>query len=110
MLDKILVARLHAGAPGASPALHAIGRDRRALEIAAVADRYRDLFIGNEVFEMNLCGFVFDSGAPLVAIKLLNRFELFDDYAAKLLSWPENRFELGDVFACKVQFFVDFVD
>ena len=28
MLDEILVARLHAGAPGAAAALHAVGRDR----------------------------------------------------------------------------------
>ena len=35
MLDEILVARLHAGAPGAAATLHAVGRNRSALHVAA---------------------------------------------------------------------------
>src|SRR5258708_24647592 len=58
MLDEILVARLHAGSPSASAALHAVGRDRRALHVAGMADRDRDLLVGNQVFQHDLRRFV----------------------------------------------------
>ena len=60
VLDEILVARLHTGAPLPTAALHAVGRDRRALHVAAVAHRDRNLLVGNQVFEMNFRRFVFD--------------------------------------------------
>ena len=99
MLDEILVARLHAGAARASAALHAVGGDRRALHVAAVADRDCDLLVGDQVFEMDFRGFVFDHGAALVAVELLDFFQFFDDHAAQLLFRTENGFVLGDVLA-----------
>src|SRR5207237_118732 len=48
LLDEIFVAGLHAGAAGAPAALHAVGRDRRALQVAGVADRDRGLPVGGE--------------------------------------------------------------
>jgi hypothetical protein len=68
MLDEIFVTRLHAGAARASAALHAVGGDRRALQISGVADSDRDLFVGDEVFEDDFRGFVFDAGAALVSV------------------------------------------
>ena len=70
MLDEIFVAGLHAGAARASAALHAVGGDRRPLHVAGVADGHGDLLVGDQVFEHNFCGFVFDAGAALVAVVL----------------------------------------
>ena len=99
MLDEILVAGLHAGAARAAAALHAVGGDRRALHVAGVADGDRDLLVGDQVFEMDFGGFVFDDGAALVAVELLDLFELLDDDAAQFLLRAKNGFELGDVVA-----------
>ena len=85
MLDEILVARLHAGAAGASAALHAVSGNRRALEIAAVTDCDRDLLVGDQVFEHDFGGFVFDLGAALVTVLFLDFLEFFDDHAPQLL-------------------------
>ena len=63
LLDEILVAGLHAGAARAAATLHAVGGDGRALQVAGVADRDGDLLVGDEVFELNFGGFVFDDGA-----------------------------------------------
>ena len=60
LLDEIFVARLHAGAARASAALLAVGGDRRALQVAGVADGDRDLLVGDEVFEVDFGGFVFE--------------------------------------------------
>src|SRR5580704_677048 len=110
MLDEIFVAGLHAHAPLASAALVAVSGDRGALEIAAVADGDGHLLVGDQVFELNFGGFVFDEGAAFVAVELFNFFELFDDDAAQLLFGTENRFVVGDVVASGFQLFVDFVD
>jgi hypothetical protein len=50
-----------------------------------VADGDRDLLIGDEIFEMDFGGLVLDDGTTLVAVELLNLFQLFDDDAAQLL-------------------------
>ena len=110
MLDEILVARLHAGAARASAALHAVGGDRRALHVAAVADRDRDLLVGDQVFQMDFGSFVFDDGAALVAVQLLYFFEFFHDHGAQFLFRTQDGFVLGDVLAGDIQFFRDFVD
>src|ERR1039458_5375831 len=68
MLDEILVARLHARAPGAPAPLHAAGRDRSALHVAGMADRDRNLLVGDQVFEHDLRCFVFDHSAARVAV------------------------------------------
>src|SRR5579872_3510066 len=110
MLDEILVARLHAGAARASAALHAVGRNGRPLEVAGVADGDCDLLVGNEVFEDDLGGFVFDTRAAVVAVELLHFFELFDDDGAQLFLGAENRFVLGDVVANFLQLVRNFID
>ena len=97
MLDEIFVARLHAGAARASAALHAVGGDRRALHVAAVADRDCDLLVGDQIFENDFRSFVFDARAALVAVELLYFFQLFDDDVAQLLLRSENGFVLGNV-------------
>ena len=84
MLDEILVPRLHAGAACAASALHAIGRDRRALHVAGVADRDRDLLVGDQVFEHDLRRFVFNNGAARVAVKFFDLFQFLDDDFAQL--------------------------
>ena len=76
LLDEILVARLHAGAARATAALHAIGRDRSALQVAGVADRDGDLLVGDEVFEVDFSGLVFDDGPAVVAVLLLDLFRV----------------------------------
>ena len=110
MLDEILVARLHAGAARASAALHAVGGDRRALHVAAVADRDCDLLVGDQVFQMDFRSFVFDDGAALVSVEFLYFFEFFHDHGAQLLFRTQNGFVLGDVLTRDIQFFRDFVD
>src|SRR2546430_271021 len=68
MLDEILVARLHARPPSPSAALHAVRRDRSALHIAGMADRDRDLLVGDQVFQHDFRRFVFDDRAARVAV------------------------------------------
>ena len=94
MLDEILVARLHAGTPGASAALHAISRNRRPLHVARMAHRDRNLLVGDQVFEHDLRRFVFDHRTPRIAVKLLHLFEFFDDDVAQLLLRRENRLRI----------------
>jgi hypothetical protein len=84
MFDEILIARLHTGAARSSAALLAVGRDRRALQVAAVADCDRDLLVGNQVFEMNFSGFVFDDCSTLIAVEFFNFFNFGDDDFAQL--------------------------
>ncbi len=110
MLDEILLARAHAFAAGAAAALLTIGRDRRALQVAGVADRHRNLLVGDQVFQAQLGGFVLNFGAARVAVFLLDLFQLFDDDVAQLLLAAQNRFVLGDASANLGEFLQDFVD
>src|SRR6202158_1417522 len=68
MYDKIFVARLHAGTARAPAALHAVGGDRRALHVAGVADGNGNLLVGDEIFENDFGGLVFDAGAAVVSV------------------------------------------
>ncbi len=99
MLDEILVARLHAGATLPATALHAVGGDRSALHVAAVADRDRDLLVGDQVFQVDFRGFVFDLGAAFVTVQLFDFFQFFHDHAAEFLFRAQDGFVLGDVLA-----------
>ena len=49
--DEVLVARPHADAALAAAPLVAIGRDRRPLDVAGVADRDRHVFFGDQVLD-----------------------------------------------------------
>ena len=68
--DKILLARLHAHASRAAAALLAVDGDGRALQVALVAHRHRNLLIGDQIFELKLRALVHNLGAALVAVLL----------------------------------------
>src|SRR5947209_9434243 len=110
MFDEIFVTRLHAHASAAPASLHAVGGNRRALHVTGVAYGDSHLLISNQVFKLDLGGFVFDHGAPRVAVHLLNFFEFLHDHAAKLFLGGENGFILGNVLAREIQFLGDFID
>ena len=52
--DEVLLARAHADAPLAAAALRAVGRDRRALDVAGVGDRDRHVLVGDQVLDAEL--------------------------------------------------------
>src|SRR5277367_4864618 len=62
-------------------------------------DSHRNLLVGDQIFQLQLGALVHQLGAPRVAVKLLDLFQLFDNYAAQLLFRGQNRFILGDVLA-----------
>ena len=97
MLDEILVTRLHAGPALAATALHAVGGDRSALHVTAVAYRDCDLLVGDQVFQVDFRGLVFDLGAAFVTVLLFYFFEFLYDHAAQSLFRSEDGFILGDV-------------
>ena len=97
--DEVFFARLHAEAAGAAAPLLAVGGDGGALEVAGMGDSDGDLFVGDEVFELQLGGLVDDLGAALVAVFVADGFELLDDDVAELLLGGEDGFVLGDVVA-----------
>src|SRR6185436_9957430 len=66
--DEVLGAGAHADAPLAAAALVAVGRDRRPLDVAGVADGDRHVLFGDQVLDVDLAGGVDDFGAPLVAV------------------------------------------
>ncbi len=54
LIDEILVLELHAGASSAATLLRAIGRKRRALHIARMGHRHDHVFLGDQVFVLDL--------------------------------------------------------
>src|ERR1019366_2871633 len=110
MLDEIFVARLHASAARASAALHTVSGDRRPLQIARVADGDGDLFVGDEIFEDDFGGFVFDARAAFIPVELLHFFQLFNDDFAQLRLGAEDGFVFRDVVADFLQLVGNFID
>src|SRR6202041_1704569 len=110
MLDEILVASLHAGAPAATAALHAVGGNGRALHVAGVAESDRDLFVGDEILENDFRSLVFDTSAALVSVKFFHFFEFFDDDAAQFFLRGEDRFVVFNAAAKFFQLVGNFVD
>ena len=108
--DEVFVAGLHADAAGAAAALLAVGADGGALEVAGVRDGDGDLLVGDEVFELEVGGFVEDLGAAGVAVLVLDVFELLGDDGAELGRRRQDGFELGDVFADLGEFAEELVD
>ena len=102
MLDKILVARLHAGTALAAAALHTVCRNRRPFHVSTVADRDRDLLVRDQIFQVDFGGFVFDFGPALIAVLFLDFFQFLHDHATQFLFRAENGFVLGDVLACEI--------
>src|SRR5207248_9712611 len=91
-------------------ALLAIGRNRRALQIAGVGDRDRNLLINDQVFQLDFGGFVKDLGAALVAVLLLDLLQLFDDHVAQLLLARQDGFVFGNAIANVLQLVDDLVN
>ncbi len=111
MLDEIFVARLHARASGAATTLHAIRGDRRALQVSGMADGDRHLLVGDQVFEHDFGGFVFDRrcDARRRTASSLSSSSLMITLRSFLLG-TQDRFVLGDASRVDLQFVRDFVD
>ena len=65
--DEVLFARAHADAALAATALHAVGRDRRPLDVAGVGDRDRHVLVGDQIFDAELAALLDDDRSALVA-------------------------------------------
>ena len=110
MLDEILFARLHAGAAGAAAALLAVGGDRRALHVAGVADGDGDLLVGDEVFELDLGGFVFDPVRRSSPYSFLTSSSSLTMTLRSFFSEPRMDSNSAMLSRVTVQLFNDFVD
>ena len=75
-----------------------------------MADGDRHLLVDDQVFELDLRGLVDDLRAALVAVLLLDLFQLLDDDVAQLRLRTKNRFVLGNLVLDRFQFLDDFVD
>jgi hypothetical protein len=70
----------------------------------------RDLFVGDQVFELQFGGFVENLRTALVAVVLADGLELLDDDRAQLLFRSKNRLVLSDVVADLGQFLEQLVN
>ncbi len=95
--------------PRAAAPLLAIDADRRALQVALMADRNGNLLVGYQVFKLKLGGFIDDLRAALVAVLVANLFEFLDDDRAQLLVAGQDRFVLRDLLANLAKLAQDFV-
>ena len=66
--DEVFFARLHAQTAGAAATLLAVHADLRALHVTGVRDGDGNLLVGDEVFQLQLGGFIDDLGAAHVAV------------------------------------------
>src|SRR6266851_1553481 len=110
VFDEILFASLHAGATGSTAALHAVGGKRRALHVAGMTEGHCDLLVGDEIFENDFGGFVFNAGAAFVSVEFFYFFEFLDDYGAKFLFGGEDRFVVFDAAANFFQLVGNLID
>ena len=62
-----------------------------------MADGDGNLLVGDEVFKLDLCAFIDDLGAALVAVTVANLFEFLDDDGAEFLFAGEDLFVLGNL-------------
>jgi hypothetical protein len=76
--DEVLVARAHADAALAAAPLRAVGRDRRALDVAGIRDRHRDVFIGDQILDAELALFVDQLRAARIRELRLYRAQLVE--------------------------------
>ena len=74
--DEIFVPRRHAGAALAAPPLSTIGRERRALDVAAMAHQYDHVLALDEVLVVHVSVAVEDFGTAWAGERGLNRDEL----------------------------------
>jgi hypothetical protein len=85
MLDEIFFARFGADAALAAARLVAIDVDRRALDVARVADGDGHFLVFDQVFELDFLDAIDDLGAALVAVGLSDFAQLRDDHRFQLL-------------------------
>ena len=93
---KSLVLGRRAKSSFAAATLTLIGRNRRALDVAAVGNRDRNVFVGNQVLDRELDAFVDDLGAARIAKLFLDFFEFIADHAAQRTLIGQNLFQFGD--------------
>ena len=85
----VLVAGAHADAALAAALLRLVGRQRRALDVAGVADRDHHVLFVDEVLDGDLVGHGQDLGAARVAVLLLDLLQLVDRRSATAAPrWP----------------------
>ena len=107
--DEVFFPRAHAQPAGATAPLLAVDGDWSALQITGMGNSDGDLFVGDQVFQLQLGGLVEDLGAALVAELLARCFELLDDHGAQLRFRGQNGFVLGDALAHFDQLLENFV-
>src|SRR5688572_2088207 len=79
----------------ASP-LTLISGDRRPLDVAAVCNSNRDVFVGNQILNRELNAFIHDLGTTFIAKLFLDFFKFISDYASQRTLIAENLFQLRD--------------
>ena len=110
MLHEIFFARLHAKTASTTTPLLAIRGDGRPLEITGMRNSYGDLFVSDQVFELQLGSLIENLRTACITMVLANLFKLLDDDLPQLLFGAENRFVLVDVRADGTQFIEQFID
>src|ERR1700760_2244459 len=95
--DEVFFTRFHAKTTSATTPLLPINRDRRALQIASVRHRHRDLLVGDEIFELQLGRLINDLRTTSIAILVANLGQLLHDYLTQLRRRSKNRLKLSDV-------------
>src|SRR5262245_48353683 len=93
---SVFIPRAHSDAAFAAAALVAIDREGSPLEIATSAYRDNNVFLGDEVFDVDLAFLIENLCATLVTVLLLDVTELFNDDLAQLDITGENLFQLSD--------------
>src|SRR5262245_7652101 len=94
MLDEVAVLRRRTETAFASASLTRIRRDRRALDVAAVRDGDRNVFVGNQIFNRELDAFIDNLRTTLVTKVFPDLFELLANHAAQRTFVAQNLFEL----------------
>ena len=97
--DHIFFPRLHADTPTATANLLLVNGDRRTFEIAGLRNSHGDLFIGDQVFQLQLGGLIDDLGAAHVAKVFAHCLQFLDDQGAQLRFRGKDRFVFGNVGA-----------
>ena len=96
IFDEVGFLRAHARHADAATLLAAIGVERHALDVVVVCKRDDDIFLRDEVFDVDLGGVDRDLRAPLVAVLLAHGKKLVLDDFVDLSLVGENGFEPVD--------------
>jgi hypothetical protein len=96
VLDEILLLGLHAHTATAASALRAIEGHRRALDVAVVRNRDRDVFVRDCVLDRDLVRDIDDLGATRIRVCRLEIAEFGADDVVDLLAAREDRLQPRD--------------